>query len=205
VYELTLSGTLTTLHGFSGPDGSYPASALIQATSGNFYGTTELGGSSTVCAGGGAPGCGTVFEITPSGTFTILHSFSGTEGQYPGSGGSLIEATDGNFYGTTDRGGTGTAFPQCPYGCGTIYRISPRGEFATLYNFCSQLNCTDGAVPVASLVQGTDGNFYGTTIYGGNSTGNGTSFKITPQGVLTTLYDFCTQQKCATALYPKQR
>jgi uncharacterized repeat protein (TIGR03803 family) len=201
VYELTQSGTLTTLHGFSGPDGSFPASALIQATNGNFYGTTILGGSNTGCAGGGTNNCGTVFEMTPSGTLTTLHSFSGTDGQ-PGYGGALIEATDGNFYGTTEGGGTGTSSLFCPSGCGTVYRISPAGKFATLYDFCSQRNCSDGAVPNASLVQGTDGNFYGTTFYGGNSTGNGTIFKITPQGVLTTLYDFCTQQNCTDGASP---
>jgi uncharacterized repeat protein (TIGR03803 family) len=202
VYKLTQSGTLTTLHSFGGPDGSFPASALIQATNGNFYGTTIQGGSNTSCAGGGSNGCGTVFAMTPSGTLTTLHSFSGTDGQ-PGYGGALIEATDGNFYGTTDSGGTGTSPLRCPFGCGTVYRISPAGKFATLYNFCSQRKCSDGAVPNASLVQGTDGNFYGTTLYGGNSTGNGTLFKITPQGVLTTLYDFCTQQQCADGAGPE--
>jgi uncharacterized repeat protein (TIGR03803 family) len=86
---------------------------------------------------------------------------------------------------------------QCVYGCGTIFKMSSGGKFTTLYDFCSQTNCADGANPAESLVLATDGNLYGTTAGGGNSVGAGTIFKITPQGVLTTLYDFCSQSNCA--------
>lgn len=197
VFELSLSGTLTTLHTFSGPDGSYPLGPLLQASNGNLYGTTSEGGSSTNCPYDGLVGCGTVFQITPSGKFTTLHVFDGSDGALPGYGGSLIEGTDGNLYGTASDGGGSL---QCPSGCGTIFKISPAGKFTTLYNFCSQTNCADGSIPVESLVEGTDGNLYGTTMEGGNSNNGGTIFEITPQGVLTTLYDFCSQPNCADGL-----
>ncbi|MGC2473630.1 MAG: choice-of-anchor tandem repeat GloVer-containing protein [Candidatus Sulfotelmatobacter sp.] len=189
VFELTLGGTLTTLHTFNGTDGAYPAGPMMQASNGNFYGTTQGGGSSTNCALPLFGGCGTVFQITPVGTLTTLHSFDGSDGSLPGYGGTLIEGADGSLYGTATNGGN-SAFG------GTIFKISPAGKFTTLYYFCSQTNCADGAGPVESLVQGTDGNIYGTTGAGGNS-GGGTIFKITPGGVLTTLYDFCSQPNCA--------
>ncbi len=75
---------------------------------------------------------------------------------------------------------------------GTVFKITPSGTLTTLYSFCSQSGCTDGLEPEAVLVQGTDGNFYGTTIFGGTN-GEGTVFKITPGGQLTTLYSFCSQ------------
>lgn len=197
VFELTLGGTLTTLHSFSGSDGANPQGALLQASNGNFYGATTQGGSSTACGPLGLPGCGTVFQITPLGTLTTLHIFNGTDGAYPGYGETLVEGSNGNLYGTAMYGGSST---QCYYGCGTVFKISAAGKFTTLYNFCSQTNCADGANPVESLVQGTDGNVYGTTRGGGNSGGFGTIFKISPQGVLTTLYEFCSQPNCADGL-----
>ena len=80
----------------------YPHAGLVQATDGNFYGTTEYGGTSGNC---GADRCGTIFKITPAGTLTTLHSFDGTDGAAPY--GALIQATDGNFYGTTEGGNSG--------------------------------------------------------------------------------------------------
>ncbi len=93
------------------------------------------------------------------------------------------KATDGNFYGTTYSGGAGI------YGNGTVFKITPTGTLTTLYSFCTQSGCADGDNPAAGLVQGTDGNFYGTTTGGGANNG-GTVFKITPTGTLTTLYSF---------------
>jgi len=150
----------------------------VQASDGNFYGTTFRGG---------ANGYGMVFKITPGGTLITLHSFNGTDGSYSQAG--LVQATDGNFYGTTSGGGT-----NCyPYECGTVFKITPNGTLTTLYNFCSQSNCSDGDNPTAALVQATDGNFYGTT-EGGGASGNcgshgcGTLFKITPGGMLPTVH-----------------
>lgn len=194
VFELTQGGALTTLHTFSGPDGANPQGALLQASNGNFYGATAQGGSSTPCGPVGLPGCGTVFQITPSGTLTTLHIFNGTDGALPGYGESLAEGSNGNLYGTAMFGGSST---ECYYGCGTAFQISAAGKFTTLYHFCSQTNCADGGNPVESLALGTDGNIYGTTMRGGNSGGFGTIFKISPQGVLTTLYEFCSQPNCA--------
>jgi uncharacterized repeat protein (TIGR03803 family) len=99
IFKITPSGRLTTFHSFEGTDGSYPYAGLVQATNGDFYGTTSGGGSSN-CFGAG---CGTVFKITPSGILTTLHSFNGTDGQFPA--GVLVRATDGSFYGTTEYGG----------------------------------------------------------------------------------------------------
>jgi uncharacterized repeat protein (TIGR03803 family) len=105
-----------------------------------------------------------VFTITASGVLTTLHSFDLTDGFLPSAG--LVQAADGNFYGTTYRGGTNGS---CPHGggCGTLFQITPSGTLTTLYSFCAQSSCADGEYPYAGLVQDTDGNFYGTTAIGG--------------------------------------
>jgi uncharacterized repeat protein (TIGR03803 family) len=180
VFKITPEGVVTTLHSFTGQsnEGANPQAGLIQASDGNFYGTTSEGGTFTV---------GTVFKISPDGTLTSLHSFELTDGLLPMAG--LIQATDGNFYGTTEGGGSGTS-RKCFVGCGTVFKVTPGGVLTTLHNF----NFVDGAEPVAGLIQGRDGNFYGTT--GGGGTGNecvigcGTIFEITPEGKLDSLHSF---------------
>jgi uncharacterized repeat protein (TIGR03803 family) len=174
--------TFTTLSNFNEIDGS--PNSLVQGTDGNFYGTTAYGGAISPCPpSNDGPGCGTVFEITPAGLLTTLHSFNGSDGSAPNG---LIEGSDGKFYGITSGGGILT---QCNgSGCGTIFSIIPGGTPVTLYNFCSQTNCADGSNPSAPLAQGTDGNFYGTTAGGANN--SGTFFKITPSGALNTIYSF---------------
>ena len=175
--------TLTTLANFAGSNGATPLSSLIQAADGSFYGTTELGGSSSNNC---VEGCGTVFKITQQNgawILTTLHSFDYyTDGAFPV--GWLVQAADGNLYGTTS-GGSSSA--------GTIFKISPNSPYtlSTIYNFCSQLNCADGTNPSAGLIQATDGSFYGTTAGGGN--GYGTVFKFAQQNgiwTLTTLHSF---------------
>jgi uncharacterized repeat protein (TIGR03803 family) len=191
VFKITPDGTLTTLHRFcSQPncaDGNNPSAGLFQAANGDFYGTTYYGGISG--------NYGTVFKITPSGTLTTLYSFCSqtncTDGQYPNGG--LVQATDGDFYGTT-RGGDNKR--------GTVFKITPTGTLTTLYRFCPQTSCTDGAEPSARLVQATNGDFYGTTYFGG-ALNHGTVFKITPSGTLTTLYRFCSQTHCADGYHPQ--
>jgi uncharacterized repeat protein (TIGR03803 family) len=122
---------------------------------------------------------------------TTLHSFRDTTGEYPSGG--LIQGTDGNFYGTTQGGGAN--------GEGTIFKVTASGALTTLYSFCSLSNCTDGYSPYAGLVQGTDGNFYGTAFSGG-ANDYGTVFKVTPGGALTTLYSFCSQSGCTDGELP---
>jgi uncharacterized repeat protein (TIGR03803 family) len=201
VYKITAGGTLTTLHSFDLADGSHPDAPLIQATNGNLYGTTIEGGAN---GGNGVcpTNCGTVFKITPSGTLTTLYNFcsrSGcTDGDFPE--GALLQAADGNFYGTTNSGGANAS--QCNgYGCGTVFKITPSGRLTTLYRFCSQSACSDGAAPDGALIQGTDGNFYGTTDAGG--IGYGTVFKITPDSTLTILYSFCHESGCPDGEFPQ--
>ena len=162
-FSMTAGGALTTLYSFDSSDGSYPASSLIQATDGNFYGTTFRGGGSTNCF----KGCGTVFEITPGGTLTTLHTFDYKDGNNPNA--SLMQARDGNFYGTTETGGS----PRCRGGCGTVFEIAPGGVLTTLHRF----GITDGVFPVGTLIQAFDGNFYGTS-GGGGASGYGTVFRF---------------------------
>lgn len=167
-------GTLTAPHSFSGmpPEGDFPVGGLVLATNGNFYGTTS---------GGGTDSLGTVFKVTPKGvlkTLKTLHSFSGTDGDEVWA--PLIQATDGKFYGTALGGGTS--------GEGTVFKITAAGALATVHNFAG--GGADGAFPVAPLVQGTDGNFYGTSLQGGTNSGAGTVFKMTPAGVVAVLHSF---------------
>jgi uncharacterized repeat protein (TIGR03803 family) len=187
VFRMTSTGSLTLLHDFQGPsggDGQGPNYGLVQGRDGNFYGTTFEGGLN-LCTYQGW--CGTVFKVTPSGTLTIIHDFcpgSCADGGWPRAG--LTLGIDGNFYGTTTTGGNGN-------GNGTFFKMTPSGELTTLYSFCSQANCADGLDSEATLVQGADGNFYGTNRAGGDITCKcGTIFKITPAGKLTTLHTFHT-------------
>jgi uncharacterized repeat protein (TIGR03803 family) len=161
VFKVTPSGTETVLYSFAGgSDGEHPYASVIQASDGNFYGTTYQGG---------AGGLGTVFRLTPSGTETVLYSFSGgsSDGANPEAG--VIQGSDGNFYGSTLQGGAG--------GFGTVFKLTPSGSETLLHVFAGS---SDGAGPGANLVQGSDGNLYGSTGAGGAS-GDGTFFKVTLQ------------------------
>ena len=167
VFKMTPDGTVTVLHSFGNTDGSYPSARLIQAADGDLYGTTTSGGAGQA---------GTVFKMTPSGTATVLHEFvSGTEGTHPEV--ALIQATDGNFYGTTATDG---AFSH-----GTVFRMTADGTVTVLHSFVG----TDGDRPIASLLQGTDGNLYGSTESGG-AFGYGTVFSITIAGGFRVLHAF---------------
>ena len=153
VYKATAAGAITVLHNFKGypTDGYRPLAVLVQGYDGNFYGTTYQGG---------AKNFGSVFKITPSGTFTLLYSFGSVagDGLKPITG--LTLGTDGNFYGTTGNGGTKNF--------GSLYKITPAGSESVLYSFCS-VSCNDGFAPATPLVLHTDGKFYGNT--NGNSLG----------------------------------
>ena len=167
-------------------DGVQPNGPLLQASDGNFYGTTGAGGGNTCFDS--SDFCGVLYKLTPAGVETVLHAFgaSPSDGYWPTA--PLIQAADGNLYGTTFSGGT--------YGAGTVFRMTPDGAETVLYSFGS--SPLDGVTP-AALIQGRDGNFYGTTASGGANycdsipgAGNncGTVVRITPAGVETVLYSF---------------
>ena len=193
--------SLTTLLSFDGTDGREPNASLVQGTDVNFYGITFVGGSPTSCPLTPGIGCGTVFRMTAAGELTTLHSFCSrakcADGGQPR--GTLVEGANGNFYGTTQIGGLESQ--ECGEGCGTVFEITPSGRLTTLYNFCSQTNCTDGMEPLVGLAAATNGNFYGTTAYGGANR-SGTVFAITPAGSLSVLYSFCAQTSCLDGNFP---
>jgi len=198
IFRVSPAGAFSVFYSFCqfGPpcfDGAGPNGGLVLGSDGDFYGTTGAGGGDMA---------GNVYKITPAGRLTDLHDFqrNTSGGSYPAAG--LVLATDGNFYGTTTAGGN-YGFPCFSTGCGTVFRMSPSGTVTTLYSFCSAPQCADGAGPATALVQGSDGNLYGTTGYGTNlgscqeeGCGNGTVFKIALDGTLTTLYRFCSLPNC---------
>ncbi len=165
VFKLTPDGTFTLLYGFTGiNDGANPYAGLVQGTDGNFYGVTPYGGQNEA---------GTIFQITPTGTFNAIYSLNGTTDGSSSQAG-LVAGSDGNFYGTTENGGANAL--------GSIFKVTPGGAFTTIYSFTGN---DDGSGPVNTLLLGSDGNFYG-----GTTSGNGTLFEVTPAGVLTTLTTF---------------
>jgi uncharacterized repeat protein (TIGR03803 family) len=186
-----LAQTYTTIASFDVTNGWMPSTPLVQGVDGNLYGTTPQGGTYK---------WGNVFKVTPTGNITSLYGFclNCADGFQPET--TLVVGVDGNLYGTTTGGGADCAASEGA-GCGTIFKITPAGKLTTVYSFCATSpTCADGASPWGSLVLGTDGNFYGTTHYGGASGeaygGGGTVFKMTPDGALTTLYSFCLQENC---------
>ena len=193
VFKITPSGMFTMLYSFCNAggfcaDGEFPEEGFVQASNGNFYGTTYQGGTH---------GSGTIFKITASGTLTTVYNFCPlggfcTDGNAPHGG--LIQAPDGNLYGTTYSGGQ-TNF-------GTVFRITPSGTLTTLHSFCAASPCADGSDPYGGLVLASNGYFYGITAHGGNLEGAGTVFRITATGTLTTLYNFCSQSACADGNEP---
>lgn len=193
IFKMTAKGKVKTLHSFSGPDGEGPLMGLVQGSDGDFYGTTGNGGDGAGCPYGN--GCGAIFKMSAAGKLTTIYSFCSQlncpDGQWPDG---FILGSDGDFYGVTSGGGANDG--------GTVFKISPQGALTTLYSFCAQAHCADGGDPTSSLVQGADGNFYGTTEQGGNIFDGGTVFRITPAGELTTLYSFCSQSNCPDGAAP---
>ncbi len=156
--------------------GIYPMAGLVEASDKNLYGTA---------VDGGADGGGVVLKVNPlePPPPTVLYSFD-----FPtvSPGAPLIQGTDGDLYGTTYDN------EQFDQYTGSVFKLSLTGEFTTLYNFCSQTNCSDGSRPYSPVVQAANGNFYGTT-YEGGSENEGTIFELTAAGALTILHDFATQ------------
>ena len=165
---------------------------MLLASDGNLYGTTDEGGTFT----GGCSadyGCGTLLKVTRAGALTILHNFELSEAYNLAA--PLIQGTNGNLYGVSYQGGIG-----CENGCGTVYQAAFDGAVNTIYDFCSEANCTDGTSP-AALLRAANGMLYGVTLFGGTH-GYGTFFSLTANGKLTTLYNFCAQANCADGSAP---
>ncbi|HEX3430719.1 MAG TPA: choice-of-anchor tandem repeat GloVer-containing protein [Rhizomicrobium sp.] len=163
-----------------GADGMDPGTPLIMDSSGSLYGMTALGGGSTQCASG----CGTVFRLTPDGAETVLHAFDNTDGALPSS--NLIFDGSGNLYGTTSNGGS--------FNRGTLFELASDGTETVLYTFAGG---SDGSEPSGNLIRDKNGNFYGTTPFGGSTSGSdcssvgcGTVFKVAFDGAETVVYSF---------------
>ncbi|MEQ1751413.1 MAG: choice-of-anchor tandem repeat GloVer-containing protein, partial [Prosthecobacter sp.] len=191
VFVITPDGTTTNLVNFTYSGtyaGSLPQSGLTLGPDGSFYGVTRSGGSG---------GFGTVFKVTEAGAFTSLLTFTGTTGGFLGSAprANLTLGADGNFYGTTSTGGSGGGF-------GTLFKVTTAGVLTTLVNFTGTTGDSLGSAPLGALVQAGDGTLYGMTSTGG--TGNfGTVFKVTTDGVLTTLVNFTGTSGAAMGAAPK--
>jgi uncharacterized repeat protein (TIGR03803 family) len=195
-FKITTGGQLTTLASFTS-NATQPTAGLMQGADGNFYGTN----SGTVQNFGG------IIKIASTGEVSTLYTFCAQGFPCPNGSvpfGALVQAADGNFYGTTYAGGA--------YDDGTVFQLTAAGDLTTLYSFCAAgvPTCPDGAGPFTGLIQATDGNLYGTTQYGGSGSNPdcfgddcGVLFKITTAGVLTPLYDFCTQagKQCPDGFY----
>ena len=178
-------------------NGAGPTGELLQASDGNFYGTTIYGGAGLCPKQGtsGVQGCGTIFRLTPQGAITTLFSFpydtatsTAPKGAYPTAG--LIEGKDHNLYGVAQDGGTARC--NGVLGCGTLFRITTAGAFTLLHQFCSGDGCanpSEGGRPYAHLVQLPSGALCGTTQQGGTGN-NGTLFCATTKGAVTTEYVF---------------
>jgi len=187
VFELTKTGTETLLHSFcygsTCSDGANPVAGLIRDKKGNLYGTTEYGGTY---------GKGTVFEVSKTGTETVLYSFcsqpSCTDGEYPIAG--LIRDVQGNLYGTTEDGGSS--------GHGTVFKLSKAGNETVLYSFQGE---PDGGLPYGGVTRDINGNFYGATESGG-AYNHGTVFELSKTGTEVVLYSFCSQSTCPDGWAP---
>jgi len=175
VFKLTPDGKYRVLYSFCAQanctDGAEPAAGVVLDQEGNLYGITSWGG---------AHGNGVVFKLTPTGKETVLYSFCAqancADGSTPVAG--LVLDQNRNLFGTTRIGGAYSNY-WCSYGCGVVFRITPKGSETVLYSFCAQTNCIDGAEPQAGLAFDQQGNLYGTTSIGGAYDG-GVVFKLTP-------------------------
>jgi uncharacterized repeat protein (TIGR03803 family) len=182
VFKLTAAGELTVLHSFTGGY-AYPSPLTIDAA-GNLYGfefATNANGS--------------VFKVTPDGTFSVVYNFCSLSSCADGSApvGGLILNKAGNLYGTTNRGGQ---FNQ-----GTVFELTPEYVESVLYSFTGG---SDGGNPVGKLIRDATGNMYGVTYAGGSTalSAYGTVFKITPAGVESVLYRFCQLVNCTDGARP---
>jgi uncharacterized repeat protein (TIGR03803 family) len=184
VFKLDGAGMESVLHTFNLLDGAAAETGLIRDAQGDFYGVTGSGGDLTCNAG---YGCGTVFKLDALGNLTLLHTFTGSDGQLPDS--RLVLDAAGNLYGTTAQGGG----PNClGPGCGTVFEVDTTGKMTVLYRFKGG---PDGFEPVGGIARDPAGNLYGTTYYGGTCVHNygygcGTVFKLDRNGAKMLLHNF---------------
>jgi len=188
IFKLSKDGTFSVVYKFCSEarcvDGIQPVSVLFGGE-GNLFGTTTSGGRH---------GGGTAFEIDTHGAFRVLYDFCAKDGCADGaSPGALVRGRDGNFYGTTLAGGANHA--------GTVFRMTPGGKVTVLYSFCETARCLGGEQPAAMLVEGPNGDFYGTTTQRGANR-SGAIFEISPAGVFRTLHSFCIDAKCSDGANP---
>ncbi|MGA9474547.1 MAG: choice-of-anchor tandem repeat GloVer-containing protein [Terriglobales bacterium] len=171
VFKLTKAGVETVLHSFAfdGVDGWGPWATLLRDKNGNLYGTTQAGGTF---------GEGTIFELTPGGTESLLYSFGANpmDGAFPNA--ELVRDGKGNLYGTTYGGGLNAG--------GTVFKMSAAGAETVLYRF---MGGYDGNQPQAGMVRDPKGNLYGATVKGGQN-GAGTIFRLSKKGIETVLLAF---------------
>ena len=226
VFKITPSGTLTVVYNFTGnstTDGGFPVSPLIVGPDGQYYGTSHPGIAFKVSAAGvftriattpsesfgplllasngsyygvtefaGTNTLGTIYKVTGN-TSTTLFNFDGPRGEFPIGG--LVQGSDGNLYGTTTAGGSAND--------GVIFRITPTGTYTVVFNFDHVNELALGYQAYAGLIAGSDGNLYGTTIWGG-SNGDGVIFQITTSGAYTVLYNFDGTHGTGTYATPMQ-
>jgi len=166
VFKMTKAGKVTVLHPFAGypNDGSQPVGGLVQGNDGVIYGTTYAGGTKT---------WGIVFKISPTGSgYTVLHNFDRTldinDGIRPVA--ALALGTDGNVYGTAGGGGKQND--------GALFKVTPAGQYSTLYSFCAVPGCKDGFYPQTAMIQHTNGEFYGATNSGGQTVNGGEFYSL---------------------------
>ena len=181
VFKLAPDGRVTALVVFDPQtQGADPSMGLIQDQEENLYGTAQTDGPY---------GHGTVYKVTRHGKFTLMYAFvGGSDGSAPFA--PLLEDASGNLYGTTVGGGGSSNCGGSDYGCGTVFKLTPKGKESVLYAFQGG---SDGSFPESGLLMDQGGNLYGTTQEGGagcSGTGCGTVYKLATDGIKTILYAF---------------
>jgi len=213
VFKLTPAGEYTVLYNFckqSGcRDGTYPSRRLAFDERGNLYGTTVNGGAHSGCGILGNQGCGTVYRLNPEGKLTVLYNFCSrsncADGDIPLAG--VILDKQGNMYGATHWGGANCVWG---YGCGVVYKLTPKGKYTVLHTFCAANDeCPDGALPDDGVILDHNGTLYGTTSEGGSHQWGqdhqwGVVYNLSPEGKETVLHNFCTQTNCTDGLGPNR-
>jgi uncharacterized repeat protein (TIGR03803 family) len=205
VFKISPSGAYSLLYSFCSEggsactDGLNPEAGLVQGIDGNFYGSTTQGGLACSAATGSVPGCGTIFKITPSGTLTVVHKFTGgADGAFPGS--RLVQGADGNFYGTAQT----YPFDEVS---GLIFKATPTGQVSRLASLSS---IPSGGGNEYGVFLASDGNFYGTKYYGGknqcmsgyNIVPCGSIYRVSPSGTGLDVYSFMSSPDGAFPLAP---